>query len=280
MINLSHVMVFFTVSTFMMTVVTLLPAIVKRVQERYATRVTTSSRGLNHFFVQIKASYILGGSLLLGGVLGWATESWVLAGFCVMVGLVAPKMFLAVWKSLRSAQFDEQLMDALILIGNALRSGLDIATGVELVANNMKPPISEEFGLALNSYRLGGSLESALLDMTKRIRSRTLETVVLATILQRETGGNLIKTFEQLIQTIREEGKLQKKVRAISAQGRTQIAFLAVFPWGMAALLYILSPEMIQPALSQSWGQLAVAVMVVWEMIGIVVTKRIVTVDV
>jgi tight adherence protein B len=213
-------------------------------------------------------------------VLGWVTGSWVLAGFFLVVGLVAPKMALTVWKNVRSAQFDEQLMDALILIGNALRSGLDIATGVELVATNMKPPISEEFGLALNSYRLGGSLESALMEMTKRIRSRTLDTVVLATILQRETGGNLIKTYEQLIQTIREEGKLQKKVRAISAQGRTQIAFLAVFPWGMAAILYMLSPEMIQPALTQSWGQLALAVMVVWEMIGIVITKRIVTVDV
>lgn len=171
-------------------------------------------------------------------------------------------------------------MDALVLMGNALRSGLDIATGIELVTTNMKPPISEEFGLVLNAYRLGSSLEDSLLAMTRRIRSRTLDTVVVAIILQRETGGNLVKTFEQLILTIREENKLQKKVKALSAQGRTQIGFLAVFPWIMAVVIYFMSPEMVKPALEQSWGQFALAGMVVWELIGLVITKRIVTVDV
>ena len=77
---------------------------------------------------------------------------------------------------MRSTQFDAQLMDALILINNAMRSGLDISTGIELVATNMKPPISEEFGLVLNAYRLGASLDSALMELTRRIRSRPLET--------------------------------------------------------------------------------------------------------
>ena len=280
MSNINHLMVFFTVATFMMGVVNLLPGLVRRIQERYAARVTKNTRELNQFFMHIKVPYIMGGAVAVGLVLGWLTESWVLAGFCLLAGLVAPKIALSIWKNIRTTQFDEQLMDALILMGNALRSGLDIASGVELVATNMKPPISEEFGLVLNAYRLGGSLEGALMDMTRRIRSRTLETVVVSIILQRETGGNLIRTFEQLIQTIREESKLQKKVKAISAQGRTQIAFLSVFPWGMAALIYMLSPEMIQPALSETWGQLAVVGLVVWEIIGIAVTKRIVTVDV
>src|SRR5438132_702490 len=156
MVNMSHIMVFFTVATFMMGGVNVLPGLVRRLQERYASRATKSSRELNQFFKHIKAPYIMGVALVAGLVLGWLTESWVLAGFCVLVGLVAPKVLLSIWRSMRTSQFDDQLMDALILMGNALRSGLDIATGVELVATNMKPPISEEFGLVLNAYRLGG----------------------------------------------------------------------------------------------------------------------------
>jgi tight adherence protein B len=171
-------------------------------------------------------------------------------------------------------------MDALILVNNAMRSGLDIASGIELITTNLKPPISEEFGTVLNTYRLGGSLESALSDMTRRIRSRSLETAVGAILIQREMGGNLVKTFEQLIQTIREESKLQKKVQALSAQGRTQIAFLAVFPWGLALLFYMLSPDMIGPALRNPLGQVILIGLIIWEGIGILVTKRIVTVDV
>jgi tight adherence protein B len=280
MINLSHLTVFLSISAFMMAAVNLLPAVVKRVQDRYLDRIGSSSRELEKFFVRIKIPHMLGGAVVMGALLGWATGSWVLATSVAVVGLVAPKAVLTIWKSIRSTQFDAQLMDALILIGNALRSGLDIATGVELVTTNMSPPISEEFGLALNTYRLGGSLESALTEMTRRIQSRALETVVSAIILQRETGGNLVKTFDQLVQTIREESKLQKKVKALSAQGRTQVAFLAVFPWALSAVLYFLSPEMIQPALADPWGQAALAGLIVWELIGILVTKKIVTVDV
>src|ERR1700690_1291079 len=132
MIGLPHLMVFLTVSSFMMTVVSLLPALVKRVQERYLARAKTSSRELDKFFVRIKVPHIFAGSIVIGALLGWVTDSWVLSVVCALLGLVAPKIGLSIWKSIRSTQFDDQLMDALILIGNAMRSGLDIATGIEL----------------------------------------------------------------------------------------------------------------------------------------------------
>ena len=198
----------------------------------------------------------------------------------VLLGLLAPKIILTIWKDIRSSQVDAQLMDALLVISNSLKSGLDIAAGIERIATTMPPPISEEFGLVLNAYRLGAPLESALMDLTSRIRSRALETAVYAITIQRETGGNLIKTFDQLVLTIREEGKLQKKVKALTAQGRMQIFFLAGFPWALALLFFFLSPDFMQPALAKPWGQSVVLFLLVWEAIGILVTKKIVTVDI
>jgi tight adherence protein B len=279
-LNFPHLMVLFTVFSFMLTVVNLLPSMVTVFQERSKNLLGRTTREMDKFFVHIKITHILIGSIILGSVLGFLTRSWVLAILITLGGVFAPRFLLSVWKNIRSSQFDAQLMDALVLISNALKSGLDIATGIELVATNLKPPISEEFGLVLNAYRLGASLESALADMTTRIRSRTLETTIGAIIIQRETGGNLIKTFDQLVHTIREESKLEKKVKALSAQGRTQVAFLAVFPWALGAVFFFMSPDMMQPALNNPWGQMVVVAMVIWEAIGIVITKRIVTVEV
>ena len=118
------------------------------------------------------------------------------------------------------------------------------------------------------------------MSMTTRIRSRTLETAIYAINIQRETGGNLIKTFEQLVVTIREEDKLQNKVKALTSQGRMQTYFLAFFPWTMAALFYFLSPDFIRPALSNPMGQIVIIILLIWEAIGIVITKKIVTVDI
>jgi tight adherence protein B len=280
MMSFSQLMLMLAVFSFMMTAVNLLPSVVRTIQERYKGRFGNASRELDKFFVHMKVTHVVIGSLVLGAGLTYATGSWALGIAVVITGVFAPKIMLAIWKEVRSAHFDAQLMDALILINNAMRSGLDIATGIELVATNMKPPISEEFGLVLNGYRLGTPLESSLQDMTQRVRSRILETTVTAVIIQRETGGNLIRTFEQLVQTIREETKLQQKVKAVSAQGRTQIVFLAAFPWVLGAGLYFISPEMMRPALESPTGQLVLIGLVIWEVLGIIVTKRVVTVDV
>jgi tight adherence protein B len=278
--GLSHIVILFAVFSFMTTVVSLTPAIINFVREHWEGRLIRTTRELDRFFLHIKPMHLIGGAVVLGAVLGIATDSWGVAVGLTLASIFVPRLSLSLWKGVRSSRFDSQLADAMILIGNALRSGLDIATGIELVSTNMRAPISEEFGLVMNAYRLGGSLEGALQDMTRRMRSTALETAVNAIVIQRETGGNLIRTFDQLVVTIREESKLQKKIQALSSQGRTQIGFLAIFPWAMLVLFYVISPDMIEPALQNSLGQMTLAGLVVWEIIGIVVTRRIVTVDV
>lgn len=278
--NYSQYMLAVTVFAFMMTAVNLVPTVLPALQEAFKKRFKNTSRELDKFFVHMNILHIVSAAAGLGLLVGWLAGSWVVGVAIIVLGISAPKIGLLIYTGMRTEQFEAQLMDALILINNALRSGLDIATGFELVANDMKPPISEEFGVVINTYRLGGSLENALLDMTKRIPSRPLETAVGAIVIQRETGGNLIKTFDQLVQTIREESKLEKKVRAISSQGRMQISFLAIFPWCLALLFYFMSPDMMQPALADTRGQLVVIGLFVWEAIGYVVTKRVIAVEV
>jgi len=211
--------------------------------------------------------------------MGLLTQSWIIAGAIGISGVFAPKIILKIWRDIRTAQVDAQLMDALILVSNSLKSGLDIAAGIERVSTTMKAPISEEFGLVINAYRLGTPLEIALLDLTVRIPSRTLETVVYAISIQRETGGNIIKTFEQLVTTIRDESKLQKKVQAMTSQGRSQIVFMAIFPWILGIFFFFTAKDMMLPAIQSTIGQVVLVFLIVWEGIGIMVTKKVVEVD-
>ena len=278
MFDFTHIGVLVMVFVFTMSVLKLIPEVYETYRERYQVSATKTSRELSKFFINIKPTRILAVSAGVGVLLGVATGSWVIAGALAVGGLFAPKIILKLWREYRAAKVEAQLMDALILIGNSLKSGLDIAAGIERVAVTMKPPISEEFGLVINSYRLGTPLETALLDLTERIPSRTLETVVYAINIQRETGGNIIKTFDQLVNTIREENKLQKKVKALTSQGRTQIAFLAVFPWCIAALFFLMARDMMMPALQSTMGQIVLVFLLAWECIGILVTKKVVEV--
>jgi tight adherence protein B len=277
---MSDIAIYASVFFVVLSIIGVIPGLFKTYRESYQSDAQRTARELSKFFLNIKPIQILTGSVILGALLGAATGSWVLALVLMAAGLVAPKLLLSLWKEIRSAQFEAQLIDGLLLISNSLRSGLDILSGIERVANSLKPPISEEFGLVLNAYRLGTPLETAMLDMTTRINSRTLETVIYAVNIQRESGGNIIKTFDQLILSIREESKLQKKVRAMTSQGRSQIFVLAGFPWVLAIVFAVMAPDLLKPARESSIGQIVLVFLIVWEIIGIVITKKIVTVDI
>jgi tight adherence protein B len=275
-----HLPIFISVFFVCYGIVALIPNLFAAYRERYQTSSRRTARELSKFFINIKPTQIFIGSAVLAILMGVLSGSWVIGIALAIAGAFAPRILLSVWKEIRSTQFEAQLMDALLLLGNSLKSGLDIVAGIERVATTMKPPISEEFGLVMNAYKLGTQLETALMDLTARINSRTLETVVYAVNIQRETGGNIIKTFDQLIMTIREESKLQKKARAMSAQARTQIAFLAGFPWVLGVVFYFAAPDFMQPALANPWGQITLVFLILWEIVGVLVTKKIVTVDV
>jgi tight adherence protein B len=265
---------------FIYGVMGLVPDVVHWYRERYRQRMSDTGREWDRFFIRMKPSRIITISTLVGVLFGLYTGSWVMGTAIAASGFMAPKMILTLWIEMRSAKVEAQLMDALILMSNTLKSGLDMAAAVDRVASTMKAPISEEFGLVMNAYRLGTPLEAALMDLTTRLKSRTLETVIYAINLQRETGGNIIKTFDQLVTTIREENKLQKKVRALTSQGRTQVVFLAVFPWALAVVFFFVSPDFMRPALQNPWAHLVLVLLIIWEGIGIMVTKKIVTVEI
>lgn len=277
---IAHLSIFIAVFTVILAIVNWMPEITVFFRERYRTNIFQTTRELNKFFINIKPAHMMIAFAVLGVLFFISTGSYVIGIALAISGFFAPNLILSVYKDIRSAKFEAQLMDALILLGNSLKSGLDISVAFERVATTQKPPISEEFGLMVNSHKLGTPIETALLDLTRRINSRNLETVVYAIMLQRETGGNILKTFDQLVLNIREENKLQKKVKAMTSSGRAQITVLALMPWGLGVFFYLASPDMVAPALASAWGQLVIVGLIVWEIIGVFVTKKVISVEV
>ncbi len=137
---LAHISIFFSVFLVMLAIVNAIPVLFKLYRERYQTSSRQTARELDKFFLNVKPSKILIGAGVLGVLMGLMTGSWVVTLVLLIAGAFAPKILLSLWKEMRSTQFDAQLMDTLLLIGNSLKSGLDIVAGIERVAATMKPP--------------------------------------------------------------------------------------------------------------------------------------------
>lgn len=251
---------------------------IERSWEDFSRRSRRWAQEFNRQFIQVKVQYLVLVPVACGALLGAATLD--VFGFLLLsaagayVGVNAPRWLLSFIRTRRGKRVEAQLMDAMILLSNALKSGLDIIQGFELISRDLLPPISEEFGLVIKNYQLGTPFEKSLEGMEERVASRLLSYVIKAIVIQRGVGGNLTKIFDRIVDNIREEGKLEEKMQTLTAQQRIQSVVVGVMPWAMVALMFLFQPETMSRYYFSPLGFLTALFCVVWMSIGMGFVRR------
>ena len=242
------------------------------------------AQDFNRQFVTVKVEYMVFGPIVVGFLLGiltlniWGFILLVAAG--IFVGARLPEWILNYVRFRRGKRVEAQLMDGMILMSNALKSGLDIVQGFELVQRDLVPPISEEFGLVLKNYSLGTSFEKALQGMEERIASRLLSYMIKAVIIQRSVGGNLTKIFDRIVENIRDEGRLEEKAQALTAQQRIQSVVVGFMPWAMLVLMWLFQPDVMAAYYFTPLGILTVVFCAFWMTIGMGIVRKLADIQV
>ena len=194
-------------------------------------------------------------------------------GFCfgiffVFIGWKLPgKVIHTLWKK-RIRKFVTQMVDGLSLMSNAMRSGLNVPQALQLVADELGNPISQEFSLILSQNKIGVSLEDAMSNLSIRMPHDDIEMFTTSVNILKETGGNLAETFESIAYTIRERIKVESKIAAMTAQGVLQGIIVVLMPFALGGILYTIDPERIAPMFTTVPGWILLTIMMTLQAIG------------
>lgn len=205
----------------------------------------------------------------------------VLAG---MIGAVAaffaPRWGVQILKKRRLMRFNEQLVDALINMSNALKAGFSITQAFEAVVKEGHNPIAQEFAVFLQQLRVGVRFDEAMVNMEKRVNSEDLSLMIRAVEVARITGGNLTEVFESIARTIRERMRIEGRIRSLTAQGRLQGVIVSLMPVFLAIAISVIEPEMMR-AFIRSWpGAIVILTVVMMDVAGWLVIRKIIRIDV
>ncbi|NQT87191.1 type II secretion system F family protein, partial [bacterium] len=122
-------------------------------------------------------------------------------GLALIVGLVAflsPRLLAIILKRRRDTKFGTQLVDALMNVSNALRTGFSLPQAFELIQREMDNPIHQEFRLLNQETRVGVPMETALENLLARMPSDDLDLVVTAVLVSQEVGGSLAEVMDNI----------------------------------------------------------------------------------
>lgn len=145
--------------------------------------------------------------------------------------------------SKRFAKFEEQLPEALDVMTRALRAGYPFNETLQLVASDMDNPIAGEFRIVFEEVNFGVDMSLALRNIVERIPSTSLMAIVTSIMVQRETGGNLAETFENIGKLIRERFKFQRRVLTLTAESRMAALILSMIPFALFAMMSLTNPD-------------------------------------
>lgn len=199
--------------------------------------------------------------------------------FGIMGFQLPPLIFKALYEK-RCNAFVDQMVDALTILANGVKAGSNPQQSMQRVVEIMGQPISSEFGQVLTQTQFGQSFEEALNDLSERIPRQDVQMFVVAVNILKETGGNLSETFQTIVSTIRERQKLEKKISAMTAQGIMQGIIVTSIPFVLGVVFFVLDPNHIIPMFTTTMGWMMIIGMLVLQLIGGFMIKKIVTIKV
>ena len=132
----------------------------------------------------------------------------------------------------------------------------------------------------MDEINFGVTVPEALRNMTRRIDCSEIKYFVVGVILQRETGGNLAELMGILSYLIREKFKFEGKVRTLSAEGRLSAIILIALPFFIAGYLQFTNPKYLTTLYTDPIGKGMMIGAVIMMIIGIIVMKKIVKIEV
>lgn len=244
------------------------PAQLRQRLARTGRRITLGEYVLTNFF--------LGGVVAAAAVSGFGASPVLAAFLGVIVGVGLPYMVIGRLATRRMNRFLSLFPDAIELIIRGLKSGLPAAESLTVVGQELPDPVGTEFRRVSDNMRLGQPLEDALWEAATRIPLADFRFFVISLSVQKETGGNLTETLENLANILRRRQQMKLKIRAMSSEARASAYIIGSLPFILGVIIYFLNPDYASMLYTDPRGRFMVGLGLSWLAIGAVVMAKMV----
>ena len=255
--------------------------------DRFLRRLS-SARSLELLLYQAGSSMRVGVFLLVTAgcamtayLIGYiASARLLLALVFMVVGALAPFLYVLHKKSARMNAFAEEFPDALDLLVSALRAGISFSAALQIVADESPEPIRSEFAIVVEEQALGLEMREALTNLADRVDLVDLKFFVTAVVLQRDTGGNLTEVLENTGRLIRDRFRILGDIKTFTTQGRMTGLILTCLPLGIAIFMVAIAPDYFHKMWDLPAGRGVLGFAALMQILGSIAIKKIVDIKV
>ena len=90
----------------------------------------------------------------------------------------------------------------------------------------------------------------------------------------------MAEMFDTIAATIRERFRLEGKIKALTSQGKLQGWIVAALPLVLGLVMNWMRPDLMQPMFDHAFGYILVGIILFMEVLGILIIRKIVNINV
>ena len=163
--------------------------------------------------------------------------------------------------------FLDQLVDAVELLTRSVRAGYAVPAAIRMVGREVGSPVGDVFSQIANEDDLGIEMRDALRHAAHRVNLPDFTFLAIAMVIQRETGGQLGDSLDNLHFVLRKRREARLKLQALTAEGRMSAVIVGAIPFVAGGGVYLMNPEqtarLFEPGTGQSMMTVAGGLMLV-----------------
>lgn len=211
-------------------------------------------------------------------VLGASPLLAIFVGF--LIGFGIPYFYVGTLIKKRQKLFISNFPDAIDLLVRGLRSGLPVSETLGIVSKELRGPVAEEFKMITERMKIGRTMDDALAETALRMNTPEFNFFCITLAIQRETGGNLSETLNNLGGVLRGRAAMALKVKAMSSEGKASAMIVGALPFVVFGLIFYINPDYIgqffidDRLIATGLGAL------VWMGIGVAIMKKMINFEI
>lgn len=198
----------------------------------------------------------------------------------VVVGIGLPNMIVGRLIKKRVAKFTARFPDAIDLLVRGLKSGLPVTETFQVVSQEIPGPVGEEFKGVIERIRIGNTMEAALQETADILGTPEIQFFCITIAIQRETGGNLAETLNNLSDVLRKRSQMKLKIRAMSSEAKASAYIVGALPFFVFGIVWMMNPEYLQGFFFEQRLIIAGLGGLVWMSIGVFIMSRMISFEI
>ncbi len=195
-----------------------------------------------------------------------------------IIGISIPPFIVSNARKKREELFNKQLGDATVIMGNSIKGGFTFLQSMENIAEEMQPPISNEFAKVLREIHYGVKQEDALNHMVERTKNKDLELLISAVMTSAQVGSNLSDILDTISSTIRDRIRIKNEIKTLTAQGRMSGLVIGLLPIVLILAIMVMTPSYFEGFFESNMGKILIIISIVLEITGFALINKIVNI--